>query len=154
MTGVQKCHANVLAGYVFGSTWNKHCCSPWVLWCSSTAVAEALSGSDLAGTWQVLAASCPCHTAQREDTASSACDSSQLAICLPVHGFGLTQRAPGSEEPSLWRGAMSARHCPRVVQRFLRYAFCSVISLQILCLVDITALPKMLLAYIILKKCW
>lgn len=43
---------------------------------------------------------------------------------------------------------------PRAPQRFLRCVFCSVISLQTLCLVDITVLPKMLLTYIILKKCW
>lgn len=45
-------------------------------------------------------------------------------------------------------------HAPWAPQRFLRGVFCSVISLQTLCLVDITVLPKMLLTYIILKKCW
>lgn len=51
------------------------------------------------------------------------------------------------------RGVMPAQHRPREVQRFLRYEFCSFISLQILCLVDIIVPPKMLLTYIILKKC-
>lgn len=52
------------------------------------------------------------------------------------------------------RGVMPAQHHPWALQSFLRYTFCSVISLQILCLVDIIVPSKTLLTYIILKKCW